>query len=87
MTTSSSDYVHHLRVAWTPNQADWSDDVHRFTTSPAITVIPPPLVHTSQGVGDHHHQLIDIFCPPRMDFSIKPGWVLNHADYPVLPDA
>jgi hypothetical protein len=79
------DYVHHIRTPWTTNLADWREDEHRLCSSPALVVIPPPTVHTSQGVGDHRHQLIDIFCPPRLDFSSKPGWVLNHDDYPDMP--
>lgn len=79
------DYVHHIRTPWTTNLADWRADEHQRCTSPALIVIPPPTIHTSQGVGDRRHQLIDIFCPPRFDFSAKPGWVLNHDDYPTLP--
>jgi hypothetical protein len=79
------DYVHHIRTPWTTNLADWRGDEHQLCTSPALIVIPPPTVHTSQGVGDHRHQLIDIFCPPRVDFSSRPGWVLNHDDYPEMP--
>ncbi len=79
------DYVHHIRTPWTTNLAEWRSDEHQLCTSPALIVIPPPTIHTSQGVGDRRHQLIDIFCPPRLDFSSKPGWVLNHDDYPQLP--
>lgn len=79
------DYVHHIRTPWTVNLADWRDDEHRFCSSPAVTVIPPPTVHTSQSMGQMRHQLVDIFCPPRVDFSARPGWVLNHDDYPVPP--
>ncbi|MGH9134075.1 MAG: hypothetical protein ACRDZZ_09075, partial [Ilumatobacteraceae bacterium] len=77
------DYVHHMRAPWTVNLADWRDDEHRACTSPAVVVIPPPIVHTSQGVGEMRHQLVDIFCPPRLDFSQRPGWVLNHDEYPL----
>ena len=77
------DYVHHLRAPWTPNLTDWRPDEHRETRSPALTIIPPPLVHTSRGVGDTRHQLVDLFCPPRRDFSDRPGWVLNAEDYPL----
>lgn len=79
------DYVHHIRTPWTTDLSNWRDDEHHHCASPALIVIPPPTVHTSQGVGDHRHQLVDIFCPPRLDFSAKPGWVLNHDDYPDLP--
>jgi hypothetical protein len=77
------DYVHHIRTPWTVDLADWRDDEHQFCTSPAITVIPPPTVHTSQSVGHMPHQLVDIFSPPRLDFSLRPGWVLNHDAYPM----
>lgn len=79
----AGDYVHHMRVPWTPDSTTWRDDEHRACHSPAIAVIPPPLVHTSQAVGSMRHWLIDVFAPPRRDFSERPGWVLNADDYPM----
>ncbi len=76
------DYVHHIRTPWTADMGQWRDDEHLRCASPAVTVIPPPSIHTSQGVGDTPHQLIDIFCPPRADFSERAGWVLNADEYP-----
>jgi hypothetical protein len=73
-------FVHHIRYPWGPDSSVWRDDEHREIGTPSLCIIPPPTVHTTQGVGSHQ-QLIDIFSPPRVDFSDS-GWVLNAADYP-----
>ena len=73
-------FVHHIRYPWGPDSTQWRDDEHREIGTPSICIIPPPTVHTTQGVGAHQ-QLIDIFAPPREDFSAS-GWVLNADDYP-----
>ncbi|PXY29512.1 hypothetical protein [Prauserella flavalba] len=75
-------YIHHIRSPWTPDMADWREDEHVHVASPSVAIIPPPTVHTSQSVSQVRNQLIDIFCPPRHDFSAKPGWVINAAEYP-----
>jgi mannose-6-phosphate isomerase-like protein (cupin superfamily) len=73
-------FMHHIRYPWGPDSTQWRADESREIATPSICVIPPPTVHTTQGVGPHQ-QLIDIFSPPRTDFSAA-GWVLNAADYP-----
>lgn len=78
-------FVHHIRYPWGPDSTQWRADESREIATPSICVIPPPTIHTTQGVGPHQ-QLIDIFSPPRVDFSTS-GWVLNAADYPAKPGA
>ncbi|MCU1420748.1 MAG: hypothetical protein JWN36_399 [Microbacteriaceae bacterium] len=74
------DFVHHIRYPWGPDSTQWQEDQHDQVETPSITIIPPPTIHTTQGVGPHQ-QLLDIFSPPREDFSAQ-GWVLNADDYP-----
>ena len=73
-------FMHHIRYPWGPDSTQCRSDERREIATPSICVIPPPTVHTTQGIGDHQ-QLIDIFSPPRTDFSAS-GWVLNADDYP-----
>lgn len=73
-------FMHHIRYPWGPDSTQWRPDEQREIDTPSVTIIPPPTIHTTQGVGPHQ-QLLDIFSPPREDFSAA-GWVLNADEYP-----
>jgi hypothetical protein len=75
-------WVHHLRAPWTPDMTAWREDEHTVFASPSALVIPAGMIHTSQDVGSGECWLIDLFSPPREDFSRQQGWVLNAGDYP-----
>ncbi len=77
-------FAHHMRYPWTPDKATWREDEHEiYVSSPSVLVIPARVIHTSHDVGDGVTWLIDVFGPPRRDFSEKPGMVLNAKDYPM----
>ena len=76
-------YVHHLRYPWTPDMGTWREDEAVEMASPSVLVIPPTVIHTSRNVGAEPGRLIDVFAPPRVDFSLREGVVANAAEYPM----
>lgn len=82
---TSGTYTHHLRWPWVIDKRQWLEDDHVEVGAPSVTFIPSRVIHTSECTGTGQNQLIDIFCPPRADFSKQPGWVLNEEDYPAKP--
>ena len=76
-------FTHHVRWPWTTNMRDWLPDDHKVCPAPSLAVIPPPAIHTSAGTDPVLNHLVDIFSPPRLDFSIMEGWVLNAQEYPM----
>jgi len=77
-------FAHHLRYPWTSDKSTWRNDEHEiYAASPNVLVIPARVIHTTHDIGEGTTWLIDVFGPPRMDFSSKPGFVLNAKDYPL----
>jgi hypothetical protein len=85
--TLNGTWVHHMRYNWGSDLADWKADEHGEMATPSVIIIPARAIHTSQDVGADgpESSLYDIFCPPRMDFAAKPGFVINEDEYP-LPE-
>ncbi len=79
----SGGFVHHLRWPWGTDSRQWREDEHQICAGPSLAIIPPLVVHTSQQISEGVNQLVDLFSPPRWDFSEMPGWVLNDDDYPM----
>jgi hypothetical protein len=72
-----------MRSPWGRDMTVWREDEHYEIGAPSVTIIPPLEIHTSQSVGPELNQLIDIFAPPRVDFSLTPGKVTNADEYPM----
>lgn len=79
-------FRHLLRWSWTSNMNHWHEDQAIDCGAPSACIIPPPIIHTSLSTGEETNQLVDIFAPPRRDFSMQDGWVLNAKDYPIPDD-
>ena len=77
----AGEFEHYLRAPWGKDRAAWKPDVTVHCGSPSLTVIPARTIHTTAWFGPG--MMVDIFAPPRVDFSEKPGWVRNAADYPM----
>lgn len=78
-------YIHHCRYPWSPDMTTWREDEHVQLGNPSLMVVPPKVVHTSQNIGSEPGWLIDVFAPPRFDFSLRENLVCNAAEYPMPP--
>jgi len=76
-------HVHHMRYPWTPDMTTWQEDRAVEVGSPSVMVIPPTVVHTTRNVGSSPALLVDVFAPPRVDFSRRPAMVRNADEYPM----
>jgi hypothetical protein len=80
--TCAGRFVHHLRTPWGVDSTQWQEDRHLDVGSPAALTIPAGLIHTSQAM-EQGCWLVDVFGPPRLDFSLMPGFVRNADEYPM----
>jgi len=76
----AGNFLHHIRAPWGANANLWLDDAHLQAPARSLTMIPPPLIHTTEGLGEDRHVLIDVFAPVRRDFFTA-GWISNGAFY------
>jgi len=81
--TLNGRWVHHMRYSWGPDIKTWRADDHGEMGTPSVIIIPATVVHTSRDVGEGESSLYDIFCPPRLDFAKKKGFVINEDEYPL----
>lgn len=84
--TLNGRHIHHLRYPWSADLSRWRDDEHVLVDAPSLTVIPSGVIHTTQGVGPERMRLVEVFAPPRLDFSMIEGRVCNAHHYP-MPEA
>lgn len=80
-------WIHHTRYNWGADLKNWWPDDDSEMKTPSVIIIPARAVHTSRDSGPDgpESSLYDIFCPPRMDFASKKGFVINEDEYP-LPE-
>ncbi|MDF0600455.1 hypothetical protein P1J78_06915 [Psychromarinibacter sp. C21-152] len=80
-------WIHHMRYNWGADLSQWVPDDHGEMGTPSVIIIPARAIHTSRDIGPDgpESSLYDIFCPPRLDFALKPGFCLNEDEYP-LPE-
>jgi hypothetical protein len=74
--------VRHVRWPWITNMKKWRADDHEVCGAPSMVVVPPLALHTQQSMAERQRS-VDIYCPPRVDFSQQQGWVLNADEYPL----
>lgn len=83
--TLKGTWVHHTRYNWGSDLNNWWPDDHGEMATPSVMIIPARAIHTSRDIGEDgpESSLYDIFCPPRMDFATKKGFVINEDEYPL----